>query len=116
VAEDEVSKSLLAGSLPTAFERRRFDLAPGTRYVTSAAEWSGALVVIESGTIEVNCVSGGRRTFSAGDMLALDCLPLDWMRNAGNEVARLVAIRRRPVPPPPGAFIRISGYRTTIGQ
>jgi hypothetical protein len=114
VSDDELPDALLGGSLPSAYQRWRLELAPGSERDTSAAEWAGALVLIESGTIDVGCLAGGQRTFVEGDLLALGWLPLKWMRNPGADVARLVAVRRRNVPPPPGAFIRVGKYRSTI--
>ena len=92
---DDPTPRLLHGALPPALERWRVALAPGTERPTDAAEWAGALVVVESGRIEVGCMAGGHRTFVAGDMLALGWLPLSTLRNPGRETVRLVAVRRR---------------------
>ena len=92
---DSDSHSLLRGSLPDAFERRRLVIAPGAIQRTAASEWAGALVQVERGTIEVGCLAGGSRTFVAGDLLALGWLELRTVSNPGPDEACLVAVRRR---------------------
>ena len=87
----------LRGPLPEGFERWVVVLSPGERRASGAAEWSGALVVIEAGEVEVGCVIGASRTFVAGSLLALSCLPIAWLANGGAEEARLVALRRSRV-------------------
>ena len=87
----------VAGPLPSGFERWTVSLGPGERRASGAAEWSGALIVVDAGTIEVGCFAGASATFVAGDVLALSCLPLRWLRNAGSDEARIVAIRRSKV-------------------
>jgi hypothetical protein len=72
-------------------------LSPGEVRPSEAAEWSGALIVVDAGTVEVGCFAGARATFVAGDVLALSCLPLRWLRNPAADEARIVAIHRSPV-------------------
>lgn len=81
--------------LPGAFERWEEELPAGASRPTSAGEWAGALVRIESGTLAVACEARGRATFRAGDLLALGWLPIVEMHSIGNEPVRLVAVRRR---------------------
>jgi hypothetical protein len=90
----EVGRLLVRRRLPTGFERWNVTLAPGERRTTTAAEWAGALVLVQRGSLEVGCIAGGTATFKAGDMLCLGWLPLRWLRNPGDQPARLVAIRR----------------------
>jgi hypothetical protein len=85
------------GPLPDGFERWSVALAPGEARASRAAQWSGALIVVDAGHVEVGCFAGSRATFVAGDVLALSCLPLRWLRNAGPDEARIVAIRRSKV-------------------
>jgi hypothetical protein len=84
----------LRGPLPEGFERWVVALAPGETRPSGAAEWSGALALVEAGEIEVGCVIGATRTFSSGSLLALSCLPLAWLRNMGSGEARIVVVRR----------------------
>lgn len=90
-------RARVTGPLPQGFERWTMSLGPGERRPSGAAEWSGALIVVDAGTIEVGCFAGASATFVAGDVLALSCLPLRWLRNAGAEEARIIAIRRSQV-------------------
>jgi hypothetical protein len=82
--------------LPPAFDRLRVTLGPGTARLTTPDEWHDCLVLVEHGAVEVECEGGTRRSFAAGDMLALDCLPVRALRNPGTHEARLLAVRRHP--------------------
>ena len=90
-------RTRVTGPLPRGFERRTVSLAPGELRASGAAEWSGALIVVDAGTVEVGCFAGASATFVAGDVLALSCLPLRWLRNPGADEALIVAIRRSTV-------------------
>ncbi len=85
--------------LPAGFERWAVELPGGSVRPTTPDEWAGALVLIESGTLEVGCEAGGARTFHAGDMLALGWLPLVELRNHGEAPVRIVSVRRREARP-----------------
>jgi hypothetical protein len=80
--------------VPSRFRIRRIALAPGVEHDTEAGEWTDSLVVVESGSVEVVCHGGSRRTFSRGDILCLSLLPLRALRNAGPNDALLIAVRR----------------------
>jgi quercetin dioxygenase-like cupin family protein len=89
------------------YEQRRLVIEPGAEHPSGADAWADALVVVESGRLEVECVAGARRTFQATAMLCLGWLPLRALRNTGAEPAVLVAIRRRreqPPQPPAGTY------------
>ena len=75
-------------------ERWAMDVPPAAEWLTSRAEWVGALVLVEQGVIELDCLAGGRCRYVAGDLIAPSWLPLTRMRNPGAEPARLVAVRR----------------------
>ena len=89
-----VARAMTRVPLPPSFDRLRITLAPGTARLTEAAEWIDCLVMVEGGTVEVECAGGSRHSFSAGDMLALDCLPVRALRNVGVGEVRLLAVRR----------------------
>jgi hypothetical protein len=92
--------ALAVGQLPPAYERWRLTLAPGEARPSDAALWAGAIVLVASGEIEVECLTGGCRRFVAGDLVALGWLPLRSLRNRGRLPVELVAVRRiagRPV-------------------
>lgn len=60
-----------------------------------SAEWRDALVVVESGEIDLECRAGGRRRFRRADVVWLTGLPLRALRNGGTEPAVLLAMSRR---------------------
>jgi hypothetical protein len=93
---DRSPLSFLGRRLPPPFERRVVVLAPGYTLVYHDAEWRGAIVVIEHGQIELECLDGGRHCFGRGDILWLDRLPLRALHNRGRTSAVLVAVSRRP--------------------
>lgn len=78
----------------TGFEVRRVAVAPGRSRTYDEAEWSGALVVVARGRIELEGLSGARRTFEAGAALWLVGLPLRALHNHGREPALMVAFTR----------------------
>ena len=90
----DLASALGLRDLPTAFERFRVVLASGDSRPTRPADWAGCLVLVERGTVEVDCGSGGSRSFATGDLVALDWLPILTLRNPGAIEACLVAIRR----------------------
>ncbi len=87
--------SFLGRPLAPAFELRVVAVAPGDTRAYDEAEWRDALVVVERGEIELECVSGTCRRFDHGDMLCLIGLPLRALHNRGGEPAVLVAVSRR---------------------
>jgi len=89
-----VARALARVPLPPAFDRLRVKLSPGDARLTEAAEWSDCLVMVERGTVEVECEGGSHRSFAAGDLLALECLPVRALRNRGPGEAWLLAVRR----------------------
>lgn len=93
--DPDLVEALGRPDLPPSFERFRVVLAPGEQRPTHAADWTACLVLIERGTIEVDCDAGGMRSFLAGDLLALGWLPIRTLRNPGVGEACLLAVRRR---------------------
>jgi hypothetical protein len=87
--------SFLGQRLPPPFERRVVVLAPDHTWVYDDAEWRGAIVVIEHGQIELECLDGNRHCFGCGDILWLERLPLRALHNRGHTPAVLVAVSRR---------------------
>ena len=79
----------------TGFEVRRVAVAPGRARAYDEAEWRGALVVLARGRIELQGLSGARRTLAAGAALWLDGLPLRALHNHGREPAVMVTFTRR---------------------
>jgi quercetin dioxygenase-like cupin family protein len=79
----------------TRFDVREVVLAGGSELSYEAAEWGDALVVVERGEIELECVLGRRGRFRVGDVLCLAGLSLRTLRNPGDEPVLLVAVSRR---------------------
>ena len=81
--------------LPPSFRLRAIVVAPGRARPYDDAEWVDAIVVVERGEIELECVGGSRQRFTRGDVLWLAGLPLRALHNRGRLPARLVAVSRR---------------------
>jgi quercetin dioxygenase-like cupin family protein len=86
---------LLRGRLPASFERRELALAPGATLAFEEAEWVDALVVVETGEVELEARQGSRRRFRAGDVLWFAGLELRRLHNPGAAPAVLLAVSRR---------------------
>lgn len=82
----------------TAFRARRVTVAPGEARPYDAGEWHDALVLLARGVVELEGVSGARRTFRRGAVLHLDAVPLRALRNPGDEPALLIAVSRADPP------------------
>jgi hypothetical protein len=81
--------------LPPPFRLRAVVVVPGEALAFDEAEWRDALVVVEQGEIELECIGGSRERFGRGDVLWLAGLPLRALGNPGLEPALLVAVSRR---------------------
>jgi hypothetical protein len=78
-----------------ALLKRRVVIAPGTRYPYDATEWSGALVIVESGVVDLEWPTGLTAGFATGSALWLADLPLLALHASGPEPVVLVALARR---------------------
>jgi quercetin dioxygenase-like cupin family protein len=76
------------------FRRRVVELAPGEELDIDAGRWRDALLLLESGEVELECVAGERSRFAAGAVLCLPP-PVRFLRNSDSEPARLITISRR---------------------
>ncbi|MGH2779996.1 MAG: hypothetical protein ACRDNE_16115 [Gaiellaceae bacterium] len=95
--------SLLGRRLPSAFQLRTVAVAPGREQAYDEADWRDAIVVVERGAIEVECLAGSRRCFGSGDVLWLVGLPIRAVHSRGREAAVLVAVSRRDEPRAPSS-------------
>jgi hypothetical protein len=86
--------SFLARRLPPRFALRVVVVAPGDDRAYHEAEWRDAIVVVEHGEIELECLRGGRRSFGSGTVLWLAGLPLRTLSNRGSEPVVLSAVSR----------------------
>jgi hypothetical protein len=87
--------SFMERPLPLGFEMRTISIAAGCALAYDASEWDDAIVVVEQGEIELECVHGTRLHFAHGEVLWLTGLPLRALHNCGHEAAVLVAVTRR---------------------
>lgn len=78
-----------------AFRTRLITLAPGCSHAFVAAEWADAMVVVEGGELDLECVEGGHRRFGPGAVLCLAGLALRALRNPGGDPLVLVVVSRR---------------------
>ena len=76
------------------FRRREYELAPGENVCADTRAWRGAIAFLESGEIELECSAGERSRFAAGAVLCFQP-PVRFLRNSGDEPARLIMISRR---------------------
>jgi 8-oxo-dGTP pyrophosphatase MutT (NUDIX family) len=84
--------------MPAWSKRRVITIGAGEARPYVEAEWVDSLVIIERGSVEIECLAGSHRRFGKGDLLWLVGLPLRTLRNDGNEDTVLVAISRRATP------------------
>jgi CRP-like cAMP-binding protein len=79
---------------PRGFRRWEVALPPGSERTYQEAEWHDALVLVESGEIELEA-PGERGRFGPGAVLCLTGLELRLIRNPSREPTLLVAFSRR---------------------
>jgi len=89
--------SFLQLPLPRTVDLRLVAIAPGEARPFVAEEWDDSLVVVEQGSIELECVRGGRRAFATGAVMFLTGLPLTMIHNPGPEPALIAAVSRKAV-------------------
>lgn len=94
-AADRTRARLTTDALPSRFARRVTAIPASRSLRYTATDWTDALIVIASGEIELEDVSGHRSRFRSGEMLALVGLPLRALHSVGTDPATLVAINRR---------------------
>ena len=90
-----MSRYFLGRPLSPAFVLRVVTVAPGEVKAYRDEEWRDALVVVETGSIELETQSGSRRGFRTGDVLCLVGLALRALHNPGPDPAVLIAVSRR---------------------
>jgi len=85
---------VLTGRLWPTFAARTVVLTPGSALPFAEADWTDALIVIESGELEVETLSGLCRRFRAGEILWFAGLDLRILRSSGAEPTVLKAVSR----------------------
>jgi hypothetical protein len=92
--DDSEPLSFLDCRLPPGFERQVITLAPGASLSLDETDWADALVLLESGEVDLEGRASCRVRLRAGAIFWLAGLPLRCLHNAGPEPAVLVAISR----------------------
>jgi hypothetical protein len=87
--------SFVGRMLPDRFVCRAVTIEPNTERLYDAAEWAGAVIVVEEGELELECRSGTRSQFASGSVLFFESLPLRTLRNPGDAPVLLTAVSRR---------------------
>jgi quercetin dioxygenase-like cupin family protein len=93
-ANDDRGPPLRLDRLPPSFLVREVVIGAGADLAYRPADWHDALVVVRSGTVEVEFLAGSLRRFDRGDILWLDGLPVRSLRNRGSSSCVLVAVSR----------------------
>jgi hypothetical protein len=91
--DDELDLDRLARDSPH-FRRRVVELAPDEELRIDADPWRDAIVFLETGELELECVAGECRRFATGAVLCFTP-PVSVLRNCGRDRAQLIAISRR---------------------
>lgn len=91
----------------TRFCVKAVTIAPGDERPYEAAEWCDAIVCVERGELELECVSGGRRRFASGSLIWLSDLPLRSLHSTGSDPVLLVAVSRGDDFTPPRVSLRL---------
>jgi hypothetical protein len=86
--------AVFGGRAPLGFEQRRVLLEAAAVHAYAARDWSGALVVVELGLLELEWAGGARLRFEPGDTLCLSGLGLRTLRGAATGPTVLVVLRR----------------------
>lgn len=88
----------MCGPLAPGLERRVVAIPPRAERRYDSREWRGALVVVESGELDLKATSGSRHPMRAGAVLWLAGLPLRALANTGLDPAVLVVVSRCRTP------------------
>jgi hypothetical protein len=70
-------------------------IGPGDERAYDESEWRDAIVLLTSGEIELEWVTGGRWRFAPGAVLWLVGFPLRALHNPGHGPTVLLAVSRR---------------------
>jgi hypothetical protein len=87
--------SFLGRRLPSWVRLRLVIVTPGHRLAYDQADWRDAVVVVEGGALDLECLGGTLQRFVRGDLLCLHGLSLRALHNPGPEPAVLAVVSRR---------------------
>jgi hypothetical protein len=93
--DGEEGISFIGRPAPDWLAVRRVTIPGHGEMAYEPSEWAGALVIVEAGEIELECVRGECARFRAGAVLVFEGLRLRAVRNRSTEPALLSAASRR---------------------
>jgi hypothetical protein len=76
------------------FDVRAVAIWPGVERAYDEDEWRDAIVFVRRGKIELECLTGERRSFESGHIFWLANLPLRALHNPGDRPALLLVVSR----------------------
>lgn len=85
----------LPGADRPGFRRTTIRIEPGDCRPFRRSDWEDCLVVIESGSVDLEATSGARQSFHGGDVLWLVGLSLRGLVNRGDTPVVITTVRRR---------------------
>jgi quercetin dioxygenase-like cupin family protein len=95
---DDQRPLMLSGRAWPSFVAQTVVIAPRCMVPFNESNWLDALVIVESGEVELETTSGLRRRFRSGDTLWLTGLPLRCLHNPNDEPVLLKVVSRRSAP------------------
>lgn len=78
--------SFLGRSCPDGFRISMLTLQPADAITCCLADWTGRLIVVERGVLELECGGGARTRFPAGAVVGFSSVRPRRIRNAGDTV------------------------------
>ena len=76
------------------FDVRAVAIWPGVERAYDEDEWRDAIVFVRRGEVELECLTGERRSFESGHIVWLANLPLRALHNRGDRPALLMVVSR----------------------
>ena len=93
-ADESACDALVHAPLPEGFSRRVFRVGPGLALDMERFRLPDAIVVVEQGGLELECLAGTCRSFGRGSMIPVARLPVARLRSVGPSPLVLVAVSR----------------------
>jgi hypothetical protein len=94
--DESALPALVRDPLPEGFCRRVLRMAPGLEVGMDPRYPADTMVVVEQGTLELECQAGTRQRFGRGSMIPIAQLPVTRIRSVGPGTLVLVAVSRAP--------------------
>ena len=92
--DESAGDALFRNPLPAGFSRRIFRVAPGIEVDLDARGVLDAIVLVEEGEIELECLAGMRRRFGRGSIIPITRPPVARARSVGSCPLLLLSVSR----------------------